>query len=84
MEDVGAWQGLQPAVPLAYGLATQAAVELGLLHTLVEAHDVGAQLALQPLAAVDVLTQAVQLELAQLGPAGTGERAWGTRPRQYW
>lgn len=74
MEDVGAWKGLQPAVPLAYGLSAQTAVELSLLHTLVEAHYVCTQLLLQPLAAVDALAQAVQLELAQLGPAGTGER----------
>lgn len=72
VEDVGARQGLQPAVPLADGLAAQAAVELGLLHALVEAHDVGAQLALQPLAAVDALAQAVQLELAELRP-GKGQ-----------
>lgn len=72
MEDVGAGQGLQPAVPLAYGLAAQAAVELRLLHALMEAHYVRTQLPLQPLAAIDALAQAVQLELAQLGPAGTG------------
>lgn len=70
VEDVGAGQGLQPAVPLADGLPAQAAVELGLLHALVEAHDVGAQLPLQPLAAVDALAQTVQLQLAQLGPRG--------------
>lgn len=67
---MGAGQGLQPAVPLADGLPAQAAVELGLLHALVEAHDVGAQLPLQPLAAVDALAQTVQLQLAQLGPRG--------------
>lgn len=67
---MGAGQGLQPAIPLAYGLAAQAAVELALLHALVEAHDVRTQLPLQPLAAVDALAQAVQLELAQLGPWG--------------
>lgn len=75
MEDVGAGQGLQTAVLLADGLAAQAAVELGLLHALVEAHDVGTQLPLQPFAAVDALAQAVQLQLAQLrhgGGAGRG------------
>ena len=66
MEDMGARQGLQPAVLLPDGLATQATVELGLLHTLMEAHDVSTELPLQPFAAVDDLTQAVQLELAQL------------------
>lgn len=70
VKDVRAGQGLQPAIPLTYGLAAQAAVELCLLHTLVEAHDMGTQLPLQPLAAVDALAQAVQLELAQLEPAG--------------
>lgn len=67
MEDVGAGQGLQPAVFLAYGLPTQATVQLGLLYALVETHDVGPQLPLQPLAAVDALAQTVQLQLAQLG-----------------
>lgn len=67
---MGAGQGLQPAVPLAYGLPAQAAVQLRLLHALVEAHDVGTQLPLQPLAAVDALAQTVQLQLAQLGPRG--------------
>lgn len=64
---MGAGQGLQAAVPLADGLPAQAAVELRLLHALVEAHDVRTQLALQPFAAVDALAQAVQLQLAQLG-----------------
>lgn len=75
---MGAGQGLQPAVPLAYGLPAQAAVELRLLHALVEAHDVGTQLPLQPLAAVDALAQTVQLQLAQLGPRG---QACGRRGR---
>lgn len=66
MKDVGAGQGLQTAVLLPDGLATQAAVELSLLHTLMEPHYVRAQLPLQTFAAVDALTQAVQLELAQL------------------
>lgn len=66
VEDMGAGQGLQTAVLLADGLAAQAAVELGLLHALVETHDVGAQLPLQPFAAVDALAQAVQLQLGQL------------------
>lgn len=67
---MGAGQGLQPAVPLAYGLPAQATVQLGLLHALVEAHDVGSQLPLQPLAAAYALTQTVQLQLAQLGQQG--------------
>lgn len=71
---MGAGQGLQAAVLLAYGLAAQAAVELRLLHALVEAHNVGSQLPLQPLAATDALAQAVQFELAQLGRGKTGER----------
>ena len=80
VEDVGAGQGLQTAVLLADGLTAQAAVELGLLHTLVEAHDVGAQLPLLPFAAVDALAQAVQLQLAQLRHGhGAG---WGMRPGQ--
>lgn len=70
MKDVGAGQGLQPAVLLPDGLTTQAAVELSLFHTLVEPHYVRAQLPLQPFAAVDALTQAVQLELAQLRQVG--------------
>lgn len=79
VEDVGAGQGLQPAVFLAYGLATQATVELRLLYALVEAHDVGTQLPLQPLAAVDALTQTVQLQLAQLGQqrGQSGDRGVG-------
>lgn len=67
MKDVGAGQGLQPAVLLPNGLTTEATVELSLLHALVEPHYMRAQLTLQPLAAADALTQAVQLELAQLG-----------------
>lgn len=70
MKDVGAGQGLEPAVLLPDGLATQATVELGVFHTLVEPHHVRAQLTLQPFAAVDALTQAVQFELAQLGRWG--------------
>lgn len=79
VEDVGAGQGLQPAVFLAYGLATQATVELRLLYALVEAHDVGTQLPLQPLAAVDALAQTVQLQLAQLGQqrGQSGDRGVG-------
>ncbi|KAK7828919.1 hypothetical protein U0070_002149 [Myodes glareolus] len=76
MEDMGARQGLQPAVLLPDGLATQATVELGLLHTLMEAHDVSTELPLQPFAAVDDLTQAVQLELAQL-------RRWASRLQSH-
>lgn len=76
---MGAGQSLQPAILLAYGLAAQAAVELCLLHALVEAHDVGAQLPLQTSAAVDALAQAVKLELAQLGPVRPGERDVGVR-----
>jgi hypothetical protein len=68
VENVGAGQGLQPAVLLAYGLAAQATVELCFFHALVEPHDVRTQLLLQPLAAADGLAQAVQLELAQLEP----------------
>lgn len=75
MKDVGAGQGLQPAVLLPNGLAAEAAVELSLLHALVEPHDVRAQLSLQPLAAVDALAQAMQLELAQLR-----QRRWGWIP----
>ena len=70
VEDVGAGQGLQPVVPLADGLPAQATVEFGLLHTLVEAHHVGTQLPLQPLAVIDALAQTVQLQLTQLGQRG--------------
>lgn len=76
---MGAGQGLQAAVPLADGLPAQAAVQLRLLHALVEAHDVRAQLALQPFAAVDALAQAVQLQLAQLGAGSTAGGGGETR-----
>ena len=81
MKDVGAGQGLQPAVPLPDGLTTEAAVELSLLHALVEPHYVRAQLTLQPFAAVDALTQAMQLELAQLRQGETDPMRDSTRGR---
>lgn len=66
MEDVGTWQGLELLVLLADGLATHAAVELQLLHTLQEFHYLLPQLALLPLLAENPLVQAVHLQRVEL------------------
>lgn len=66
MEEVGARQRLELVVPLPDGLSAQAAVQLHLLHTLVEPHHMAAQLPLPPLAAIDAFTQAVKLQQAKL------------------
>lgn len=66
MENVGTGQGLQLLVPVPNGLSTHATVELQLLDTLQELHHLLSELLLLPPASINPLTQAVNLQCAQL------------------